>query len=168
MHALASGKCKGSPDDGENKQGGGTVRKVLLLMGLSMLGVLMFVPMAWAHDGSSDNWTPPPSVNPKTGCPHMWVPLASGECVPVSDPRAMGGTATPTASSTPSATATASASPTASATASPSPSPTAKASASASSLPETGGISTGLATGALALLAGGGLFAASIARCTRQ
>lgn len=59
MHALASGKCKGSPGDGENKQGGGTVRKVLLMMGLSMLGVLMFVPMAWAQDGRSDNWTPP-------------------------------------------------------------------------------------------------------------
>ena len=68
------------------------MRKVLLLMGLSMLAVLMFVPMAWAQDGRSDNWTPPPSVNPTTG----------------------------------------------------------------------------LATGALALLAGGGLFAASIARRTRQ
>jgi hypothetical protein len=137
------------------------MRKVLLMVGLTMLGVLMFVPMAWAQDGSSDHWTPPPSVNPTTGCPHMHVPLASGECVPVSDPR-LDDTATPTATATPTTTAT----PTATATAS--ASSTASATASASSLPDTGGISTGLATGALVLLAGGGLFAASIVRRTRQ
>lgn len=60
------------------------MRKVLLMLALAMLGVALFASAALAQGV----WTPPPSVNPTTGCPHMWVPLPSGECVPVSDPRA--------------------------------------------------------------------------------
>jgi len=124
------------------------VRKVLLLMGLSMLGVLMFVPMAWAQEDPC----PDPDFPRETpdGCQASNLPdvelgddaSASPMASPMSSP-----TASPTASS--SATSTASASATASAS---------------STLPDTGGPVSLIALAPLALLVGSGILAFRIVR----
>ncbi len=117
------------------------MRKVLLLMGLAMLGVLMFASVALAQDPCPDPEFPRETPD---GCQASDLPDVS-----------FGDDASPTASPTASATA----SPTASATAS------ASASASVSALPETGGPAVSvLALGSLALLVGSGSMAFGLTR----
>jgi len=106
------------------------VRKVLLTLGLAMLGVLVFTPSAFAeHRYGCPHDRPYPATaagDPGEGslqcfatqeeaaaysgedltiegCPHMHVRLPSGECVPVSDPRLddASPSASPTASPSP-------------------------------------------------------------------
>jgi cytoskeletal protein RodZ len=144
------------------------LRKLLLLMGLSMLGVLLFASVAFAQSGVNLQEDSGDNVDPETGevvgddtpdCASSEDVLESGLCRPSGSSSA---SATPSA--TPSATATATASPSTTPSASPTATATATATASASALPATGGPVSLMALAPLALLAGGGLLALRIVR----
>ena len=118
------------------------MRKLFLLVGLFMLGAMLFAPIALAQDPCPDPDFPRQTPD---GCQASNLP----DVTP-------GASASGSASGSPSA----SASPTASASASAS----ATASASASPLPETGGPVSLIALAPLALLVGSGILAFRLAR----
>jgi hypothetical protein len=150
------------------------LRKLLLLVGLSMMAVLVFTPAALAQPNGPayDFIQVPNGIRP---CPfglervqqdyQREVVCGEGGGYVF----APGGSASPSPSLTPSASPSpspsASPSPSPSPSASPSPSPTATASPDASALPATGGgFSPALALGPVALIVGGGLLALRIVR----
>ena len=138
------------------------MRKVSLLVGISMMCVLVFAPAALAQGAGLGGEGPctrtpfeqyPPEVN---GCVTTEGLPNPGEAIVYdADTREPIGTLAEVTSSTASATPSASSTPTASVTAS---------QYSAPSLPATGGFGTALALAFLALLVAGGLAAASVVR----
>ena len=118
------------------------MRKLFLLVGLFMLGAMLFAPIALAQDPCPDPDFPRQTPD---GCQASNLPDVT--------PSASG-----SASGSATASATASASPTASASA------TATAAASASPLPKTGGPVSLIALAPLALLVGSGILAFRLAR----
>ncbi len=157
------------------------MRRLLLLVGLSMLGALLFASTALAQSVSPSasagaggaitaRGAETVPLNPDGTCPEGFVTVNAPFCAeesPNTPGRIFGygegdlasagasasATATPTATSTPTATATATASSTASASA-----------AVGGQLPATGGPTSTLGIGALLLLVGSGIFSARLMR----
>ena len=161
------------------------MRKLVLLVGLCMLGVLTFGAVAWAQGndiscppGSAANaagttctdmstgeqvepvWSYTPNPAPNTNpCPELWALNEQGVCEQVIFPPGSTATPTATATATPGPVEPLTAAPTATATAT----GTADATGGTAALPETGGLGA-LSLAALGLLIAGGLLSARLVR----
>jgi hypothetical protein len=131
------------------------LKKLLLLMALTMLGGLLFASVALAQDPCPDPNYPRQTPD---GCQASDLP-------DVVVPTPITGPTTATATSSPTATSTATSSGTATATATANSGASSAASAAGGSLPDTGGPTSPLVEiAALMLLAGAGVMSFAIVR----